>query len=152
MDRTTLVDKQCVDGQRLIEKLVKNEFDVQAAAWIKTSDDAGWCLYIASSTVDTKGSFSAYLEIQSAIQKMPKTSIGPLDVKLLSATHVFVADIERIYQRFPAPLQTHFGGAQLGKMSIEDALIYPPPSHSAVPKTQRRSRSSARKRTVKAER
>ena len=116
MDRTTLVDKQCVDGQRLIEKLVKNKFDVQAAAWIKTSDDAGWCLYIASATVDTKGSFSAYLEIQSAIQKMPKTSIGPLDVKLLSATHVFVADIERIYQRFPAPLQTHFGGAQLGEM------------------------------------
>ena len=152
MDRTTLVDKQCVDGQRLIEILVKNEFDVQAAAWIKTSDDAGWCLYIASSTVDTKGSFSAYLEIQSVIQKMPKTSIGPLDVKLLSATHVLVADIERIYQRFPAPLQTHFGGSELGKMNIEDALIYPPVSTRLIKQTSRpRSRTTAGKRAVKSE-
>lgn len=75
MDRTTLVDKQCVDGQRLIEKLVKSEFDVQAAAWIKTSDDAGWCLYIASATVDAKGYFSAYIEVQSVIKKCPKRQL-----------------------------------------------------------------------------
>ena len=141
MDRTTLVSEQRDAGQCLIDKLVRIGFDVQAAAWIKTSDDGQWCLYIASQVVDSNGFFSAYREVQTTIRKMPNLAIGPFDVKLVSASDPLVAHVQRLYAKFPAPLQTQFGGSQLGKMNIEEALIYPPVS-APTAKPQKRPRST----------
>ncbi len=126
MDRTTLVTEQRDDAQCLIEKLAKNDFDVTAAAWIKTSDDGQWFLYIASQVVDEKGYAAAYREVQTTIRNIPKFSIGPFDVRLVSSSHALVSDVKKLYTKFPASLQTQFGGSQLGKMNIEEALIYPP--------------------------
>ncbi len=152
MDRTTLVTEQRDDGQRLLSELIKNGFDVQAAAWIKTSDDGHWSLFIASRQVDDKGFFTAYRDAQRIIRGMSNLAVGPFDVKLLSASHPLVADVQSMYQRFPAPLQTQFGGSELGKMSIEDALIYPPVSARPARRKSTSSRRSSGKRAVKSER
>ena len=152
MDRTTLVTEQRDDGQRLLDELIRNGFDVQAAAWIKASDDSRWSFFIASQAVDDKGFFQAYRDVQRIIRGTSNLSVGPFDVKLLSASHPLVADVQRIYQRFPAPLQTQFGGSELGKMSIEDALIYPPVSTRPVRRKSTSSRRSSSKHTVKSHR
>lgn len=142
MDRTTLVSEQRDAGQCLIEKLVGTGFDVKAAAWIKTSDDEQWFLYVASQVVDDKGFFAAYRQAQTTIRKMPNLAIDPFDVKLVSASDPLVTDVQKLYQRYPAPLQTHFGGSQLGKMNIEEALIYPPISAPLISR-QKRLRSTS---------
>ena len=150
MDRTTLVGEQRDDGQVLIEKLAKGGFDIQAAAWIKTSDDGHWFLYIASQVVDEKGYAAAYRDVQAVIGGMPYFAVGPFDVRLLSAAHALVNDVQKLYQRFPAPLQTQFGGSQLGKMNIEEALIYPPVTVPTVKPLKRpRSKIHSSKSVVK---
>lgn len=151
MDRTTLVGEQREDGQALLDKLAKRGFDIQAAAWIKTSDDGQWFLYIASEVVDEKGYAAAYRDLQAVIRGMPDFAVGPFDVRLLTASHALVADVKKLYQRFPAPLQTQFGGSELGKMNIEEALIYPPVSSPATT-AKRRARSSSGKRVAKSTR
>lgn len=150
MDRTTLVSEQRADAQRLIEKLVDDGFDVTAAAWIKPSDVGKWSLYIASRVVDDQGEFAAHLAVQMTIRSMSKLAIGPLGLRLVSASHPFVADVKNLYQRFPELGQTEYGSLVLGKMSIEDAYIYPP----VVPPTtngKKRARrmSPSRQRAVK---
>ena len=150
MDRTILVSEQRADAQRLIEKLVDDGFDVTAAAWIKPSDVGKWSLYIASQVVDDQGAFAAQFAVQTAIRSMSNLAIGPLGLRLVSASHPFVADVQQLYQRFPDLRQTEFGGLVLGKMSIEDAYIYPPvvPPTTNGKKRARRT-SPPRQRAVK---
>ena len=150
MDRATLVSEQRDDGQVLIEKLAMNGFDIKAAAWIKMSDDGQWHLYIASDVVDEKGYAAAYQDIQAVIRGMPDFEVGPFDVRLLSSSHALVADVQKLYQRFPAPSLTQFGGSQLGKMNIEEALIYPPIKDGALkPLRKTRSKISSTKSVAK---
>lgn len=152
MDRTTLVSEQRADAQRLIEKLVDVGFDLRAVAWIKTSGAGKWVLYIASQVVDDQGYFAAYLAVQTTIRNMSDLAVGPFDVQLVSASHPLVTDVQKLYQRFPELRQMEFSGPELGKMSIEDAYIYPPVPPPTNEKKRARRKSASRKRVVKAER
>ena len=150
MDRTTLVTEQQRDGQFLLETLVKGGFAIQAAAWIKTSDTGKWFLYIASPVVDEQGYFNAYREVQATIRNFSNCAVGPFDVRLVGATHPLVGDVQKQFERFPVPRQIQFGGAELGRMSIEEAEIYPPISLSPINRKRRtRATSSSSKRVVK---
>ena len=152
MDRTELVVEQCDEGERLVEQLQTDEFNIEAAAWIKTSDDGQWFLYLASKMVDEKGLAAAYRVVQAAIRQMSRRYLDPFDVKLVSASHPLVSDVQKIYERFPARIQTQFGGAQLGGMSIVEALIYPPSLPTKQKKRLVSQRPGAGKRVVKSER
>ena len=52
MDTELLVENRIDDGQRLLIELVRDGFDVSAAAWLKTSEEGLWFLYIGSKSVD----------------------------------------------------------------------------------------------------
>jgi len=55
VDIITLVERRIDDGRRLIELLTQKGIDVTAAAWVLTSEDGNWFLYIASKDVDKSG-------------------------------------------------------------------------------------------------
>ncbi len=134
MDQITLVDRRINDGQKLILQLSQDGFDFMAVFWLRPVDDNWWHLYIASKLVDDQGPAVAYRKVQVSLQKLPGTSISLSDVKLIEATDSLTHDILKIRKRYTGATPIRFGGAQLGGMLIEEALIYPP-----VPKDKRSS-------------
>ena len=126
MDQATLVGNQIEDASRLIEQLRQDNFDIAAAFWVKTADDGQWFLYIASDAVDKLGLSNAYRAVLRTIGRMPDLWIDPLDVKLISPAKPMARDVVKIQKDYAKTIPTRYRGSQLGKVSIENAYIYPP--------------------------
>jgi hypothetical protein len=121
-----LVDRRIDDGQRLILQLVRDGFDVTASFWLKPPEDNWWNLYVASKAVDEDGPAVAYRMLQKSQQKLIGTTISLSDVKLIGASNAIVRDVRKIQRRYSGTAPIRFGGARLGTMTVEEALIYPP--------------------------
>jgi hypothetical protein len=125
VDSVALVEKHIDDGRRFIELLGLKEIDVTAAAWVKTSEEGIWFLYLATEEVDKKGLSSAYREIYGVLRaEMPDASFSTSEVKLIGKAHPITRDILATRgDRVPnAPIR--FGGSMLGGLGIEEAYIY----------------------------
>jgi hypothetical protein len=136
-DKNTVVSQLAEDGKQLMGALVKEGFDVQAAFWMKPTDDEKWFLYLASPMVDDKGPAAAYRFVHRVLRNMSNTLIEPLEIKVLGLNDSITSDVlARITPkvanspyavRNPPPYRgmTWFGGATLGGISIDGAYIYP---------------------------
>jgi hypothetical protein len=134
MDQITLVDRRIDDGQRLIQQLVQDGFPVTAAFWLRASEESWWHLYIASKVVDDAGPAKAYRTVQTSLQKLVGTTMSLDDVKVIGASKPITRDVMKIAKRYSGRVPLRFGGAQLGNVSVEEALIYPPlPREKRVP-------------------
>jgi len=122
-----LVDRRGDDGQKLILQLARDGFDVTAAFWLRPSEDNWWHLYIASKVVDEHGPSAAYRALRISQQQLAGTTISLVDVKLIGASHPITRDVLKIQKRYSGRTPIRFGGALLGGLSVEEALIYPPP-------------------------
>src|SRR5262249_61071256 len=71
MDTDTLVEKLIDDGRKLIEELPQRGFEVSAAFWAKTSEDAPWRFYIVSPVVDAEGLTKAYRRLYPLVPALP---------------------------------------------------------------------------------
>jgi hypothetical protein len=143
MDQITLVDRQIEDGQKLLLQLARDGLDVTAAFWLRPSDENWWHLYIASKQVDEQGPTAAYRKVQMSLHRLPGLSISLADIKLIETRDPLTHDIMKIRKRYTGAAPIRFGGAQLGDILIEEALIYPP-----VP-TEKRSPYKLGKRRLK---
>ena len=132
MDRISLVDRRIDDGQKLILQLARDGFDVTAAFWLKPSEDDWWNLYIATKVVDDNGPAIAYRALQKSQQKLIGTTISLADVKLIGPSNPITRDVRKIRRRYSGSAPISFGGAQLGNVNVEEALIYPPPSREKL--------------------
>jgi hypothetical protein len=127
MDQVPLVESQIDDGQRLVEKLTQDGFEVTAAGWIKTIDDGQWFLYIASPVVDKQGPFRTYRRVHTLVRHMPQPFwVHPFDVKLIGPTEPIAEAMQAIQRRYPTRCPIQLGETQMGDVSIDGACIYPP--------------------------
>jgi hypothetical protein len=126
MAQATLVENQIEDGERLVEALLRANFSVEAACWIRTSEDERWYLYIASKLVDDKGPAAAYRDIHLAMRQIPDVRIGPFEVKAIGAADSITIDVLEFQRRYPTQVPAWFHGARLGDVSIDEAFIYAP--------------------------
>jgi hypothetical protein len=124
MATDSLVNEQIDFGRRLISDLRSVGFDVTAAFWVKTSYDGTWSLYIASTLVDTIGRDRAYEKLYAELTKSLAVWLSRPDIKLIGVNHPIAADVVAIQGTAGAPLDTRFGGDQLGDLFIEDAYFY----------------------------
>ena len=82
MDTATLVRERIDDGQKLLERLAQEGFEVTAGFWLRLVDDGEWRCYIASPTVEKEGLSAGYRRLHTIIRGMPQPfSIDPLEVK-----------------------------------------------------------------------
>ena len=128
MDQNSLVTEHIHEGQNLVDQCIAEGVDVTAAFWIKLSEDGQWYLYIATRVVEDKGLAAAFKAVYGALQRM-STSIGLdslEDLKVIGATNPITANVLDIQTRYGAPLATRYRGNQLGKISIQEAYLYPP--------------------------
>jgi len=121
-----LVETQIEDGRRLVEQLVRDDFDVAVAFWCKTSEESLWHLYIASPLVDPKRPGDAYRPVYASLNKLAGSCIQISDLKLANEANPIARAAIEVRDRYPAPLATRYEGKRLGNLSIEEAYIYPP--------------------------
>lgn len=122
MDPITLVDRRIEDGQKLFQQLVRDNFDVTVAFWLKTSEEDWWHLYVASKVVDERGPIDAYRALQASLQQLPGTTLSLADVKLIGRESALAKQMLTLQERYPdrRPSVRSGGGG------LEEAYIYSP--------------------------
>jgi hypothetical protein len=133
MDTDTLVEKLIDDGRKLIEELPQRGFEVAAAFWVKSSEDAPWRFYIVSPIVDTEGLTKAYRRLHPLVRAMPQPFwIDPLEIKLIAPSDALARDVLAVQRRSGGPQVSpiRWGGQKLGNVSIEGTYIYPLPANT----------------------
>ena len=78
MDTKLLVVKQIDDGERIIDQLMSDGFEVTAASWVKTAEEGLWDLYIASPLVEANRPGEAYRTLYASISKIPGLAWIPM--------------------------------------------------------------------------
>lgn len=131
MDTDLLVDNQIddgqrLDGQRLIDQLTREEFEVLVAFWIRISEEGQWQLYLASPAIDPEKMGEAYRKVYSSLRKLEQSCVTASDLNLLNGANPVAQAALRIRDRYPGRSPTRFHGKRLGNISIEEAYIYPP--------------------------
>jgi hypothetical protein len=125
---TELLVEQKDDGQRLIEQLVRDAFEVKVAFWLKPSEESGWQFYLAAPSVDPSNPDSlgkAYRTVYASLSKLPNPWVGFSDIKLVAGNGQLAMAAAEIRDRGVAPLATVYRGKNLGGTPIEEAYIYP---------------------------
>ena len=131
MGQAALVDSQLKDGARILDALRAAQFDVTAAAWIKTRDEGQWYLYIASQEVNRHGLTGAYRAMLPIVDQIQSTWFDQFDIKLIEADSPLSKAVLEAVERYAARIPKRFGAPYLGSLSIDDAVLYP--SDLAVP-------------------
>lgn len=127
MDTQPLVEDLIGDGQRLVEQLVRDGFEVSAAFWVKTIEEGLWHLFIASPAVVAEKPGESYRKVYASLNKVSGSRVSPSDIKLVNDMNPIVQDaIEvRDRERIPARTPTRYHGKWLGSFPINEAYIYP---------------------------
>jgi hypothetical protein len=131
MDQALLVEQQIDDGQEFIDLLLGDGFEVSAAAWVKASEEDRWVLYLVSKEVDERGLSAAYRAIHPVFSKLHASWVSLADLKLVGPTNPVAADIMEINRKYPGRSPTRTRRPWLGKMSIDEAYVYPTPGQTA---------------------
>jgi hypothetical protein len=134
MDTDSLVEHLLDDGQKLIEQLPRNGFEVVAAFWLKASENGRWYFYLVSPVVESEGLTKAYRRLHTLIRQMTGPLwIDPLEIKLIGPDNLIAKEVLAINSRMPGPRVSpiRWGGRSLGNISIEGAYLYPLPATAA---------------------
>jgi len=132
MDQGPLVIEETDAGADLVRRL-NSSFPIQAAFWVKDSDEGQWYLYIASDQIDDTNLRQAYGEVMRLAGQMATPYLDPFQVKLVSASDPLAQAAIDIHRRFPGTTATRFGGRNFGGMGVDGAYIYPPSVTTLTP-------------------
>jgi hypothetical protein len=139
MDQESLVIEQRESGERLIQALRSQGFEVRVAFWMKPIEAGKWILCVASPFVDEQGKAVAYRFVHSVLKTNADLWIEPLDIRVIgmrdSLTTAALAIKEPVIPNSPFAMRnarsypgaTWFGGATLAGTEIDGAYIYPLP-------------------------
>lgn len=126
-----LVEDFVDDGGRIVDRLVRDGFDVTVAAWLKSGDEGLWRLYIASPMVDSERPGEAYAAAYGSLNKISGSSVTISDIVFTNDASPIARDILAIRERYPAGSPIRFLGGRLGQTPIEEARVYPRRDESA---------------------
>ena len=135
MDTELLVESALEEGKKLIEKLLREGFELMAAFWLKGTEKGSWRFYVVSSVADSKGIAEGYRRLDTAMRPMPQFNwIDPLEIKLIGPSDPIAAEVLAVYASVLAPKSTplRWRGIMLGNLSIDGAYIYPQPAAPVV--------------------
>ncbi|HVS37564.1 MAG TPA: hypothetical protein VMS17_18520 [Gemmataceae bacterium] len=128
-----LVDEQIADGQKLIDQLVPDGFDVTVACWVRFAESAEheWFFYIVSEKVAKDGLRAAALAVHQASRRIPPPW-GPWitvsELRLVGPNDPLAKEVLAFRARFPG--RSWYPGARLGSHTIELAYIYQAPANT----------------------
>ncbi len=124
MDQEPLVSGEIDAGAELARRLDQH-VPVNAAFWVKESEEGQWYLYIASDQIDEKNLDVAYGEVLRLASLMASPFLDPFRVKLIPAGDPLAQAALDIHQRYPGTIATRLGGKRFGGMAVDGVYIYP---------------------------
>lgn len=126
MDQELLVENRINDGQRLLIELTRDGFDVSVAAWLKTSEEGLWFLYIGSRSVDAGKLGDSYRTVYACLRRIPGTHLDMSAVKLVQESNPVAREIKTIRdQNAGGRIPAWYGGNSIANIAIDIAYIYP---------------------------
>jgi hypothetical protein len=124
MATDALVADRIDRGESLVSDLIRHQFPICAALWIRASDDDSWFLYIVSPAVDTDGIIESYRRLHTILQNTPAAQSLRFSIKLIGLTNSISKNVLALKQLWQGALPTWHHGPQLGNLAIEEAYIY----------------------------
>jgi hypothetical protein len=127
MDQTALVDHLIDDGERLLQALKQDQFDIMAAFWLYTSEDELWHLYLVVDGVEAKGTRDAYGRVFKVMRQLQQPLwVESTDVKIVGPSEPIAKAVLDYLAHQTVNLRTWFRRTRLGGVAIDSALVYPP--------------------------
>jgi hypothetical protein len=118
MHRAVLVKQAIVDGKKLIDRLLLQQFPVSAAFWFHDSDSIRWRLVIASPTAESSGPIASYSAVQRALRTLRRSSVSLDDTVVVSPRANDFLDLRNWLQG------AHIAAQQPHDVWLEDAYVY----------------------------
>jgi hypothetical protein len=132
MDQEPLVTEQIEAGRKFIDEFEKYR-PVQAAFWLKATEDSSWYLYVASDQITDENFDVAYGEVLRLAPTIEDPNFDPFRVKVLGIDDPRAKAALDVYRRFPGRVPTRVRAQDFGSLGAEGVYLYPPPV-SAVSK------------------
>ena len=124
MDQGPLVREQIDTGSKFLGEFAKF-LPIDAAFWMKVSDEGTWYLHVASDRIDSHSISDAYDEVIRLASVLQDPEFDPFQVKLLSsADPVAQAAIDTV-RRYPSLLPLRLRGQMFGGEFIDQVYLYP---------------------------
>lgn len=99
--------------------------DISAAAWIRTSDENPWYLYLVTPLVEQVGKFEAYRSIGTVVRKISDLWYAdPMHIKVIGSNDPLSKDIVEHRDRGSLSMPVVYHGPSLGPISVDEAYIY----------------------------
>jgi hypothetical protein len=119
-----LVKPRIDDGRTFIDLLSSKRFDVTVAAWVQTSEEGIWFLYVASTCVETKGLSLAYREAFGIHSTIEGTTISALEIKLIGANNPIAIELLSVREQFSEKFVGPPRVSRIGTVSVESVYVY----------------------------
>jgi hypothetical protein len=114
------------DGQKLLDRLGADGFNVAAAFWVKAADEEIWHLYIASPLVDPQRIGDAYRAVYTSLSVLGETWVTLSDVKLVRPDHPLAQAAAELQRRYPGPGAVRSKRSRVADFRMEEMYVYPP--------------------------
>jgi hypothetical protein len=126
MDQGPLVISQIDAGARFLDAFQKY-MPVQAAFWLKESDDGEWSLYVASDQITDDNFDVAYGEVLRIGGATRDPLFDPFHVKLIGMDDPLAKAALDIRRRYPGSVVNHLHGNAFGGVPVEEVYLYSSP-------------------------
>ncbi|MBI1903160.1 MAG: hypothetical protein HYS13_18830 [Planctomycetia bacterium] len=123
MDQGTLVTEQIEAGARLADEFGKF-MPLQAAFWLKPSDDGQWFLYLASDQMNDTNVRRAYGEVVRILGPGRRMWLDTFQVKVMAIDNPVAKSVLEIQHKYAAVLPTRLHGGRFGDLTFDEAYIY----------------------------
>ncbi|WP_141434396.1 hypothetical protein [Bacillus sp. 03113] len=129
MDKTTLVERDFKDGEKLIKELDEAHLNVHSALWLFNSENDNWRLIIASKNVDFQTPKRVYSEIKRVLKRMENTGdkidISLQNISVVSPNYPLIKILGIAIRTDPNSISgIRFSRNSINNVYIEDAYIY----------------------------
>lgn len=126
MDQSTLVGDQLYAGRRFVERFAADGNLLQAAFWVKTTEEGIWYLYLVTELIDREGPAAAYRAVHAALKKLGDSGLSSSEINVVSPGNPIAKDVLAVLARHPGWSASRFVGKTLGSMAVDQTYIYPP--------------------------
>jgi hypothetical protein len=132
MDPGPLVTESIEAGARFLDEFRKY-VPIQAAFWLKESDEGRWNLFVASDQINGRNFDLAYAEVGRIAEQLNDPAFDMFRVRLIRTHRPLVKAVLDLIRRHGGKRPIRLYGTILGGRSVEELYVYPSPAVAGVP-------------------
>jgi hypothetical protein len=126
MDPGPLVNEWIEAGARFLDEFRKYAA-IQAAFWLRESDEGRWSLFVASDQINDTNFDLAYGEVGRIAEQLQDPAFDMFRVRLIRGRPPVVKAVLDLIRRHGGKKPIRLYGTILGDRSIDELYVYPSP-------------------------